>query len=218
MGTETSLILASGGDIGNNSAVPKKRTKGSKASHELAVELDIERFRSIKERRIFAEIKTKGKGMKTKHVKEIIEDFFKSEEKCLTIYYTGHGDKDGDWIFQDGYISFDFIWNLIEKKYAEPKWDGNIDVCCDCCFSGNWCVKASQKNMSSFNNQGVRFFSAAGPNDYAYDNVFSYVQFLHADQYKKDNGKHEREMKNVMIQQNAFRCICGELKHAKNVF
>merc|ERR1712046_130884 len=72
-----------------------------------------------------------------------IEQFFK---KCKQdngwpiIYYAGHGDTDGDWIFPEGYISFAKLKKLhddiLETGDCLPNWTPRIYS--DCCYSGNW--------------------------------------------------------------------------------
>eukprot|EP01084_Bolivina_argentea_P186472 321425_1 len=167
------MAIGSGGDI-KHGAVAK--AKSATNSSELAVELDIDRLKSHSKHKIYGTIICKGKVGKTESVKSEIIDFFKSkqEQDVWCIYYTGHGNRDGDWCFYDGRISFGWILHAFKQNYK--KHFGGIvrlHIVSDCCYSGKWVDAASKAYKNLPYAVFVEVDSAAGSQCVAKDNVYS---------------------------------------------
>ena len=59
----------------------------------------------------------------------------KNNAKGIQIYYTGHSELNtGNWIFNNGIITFKQIINIIINNWGNQF----FDIFCDCDFSGNW--------------------------------------------------------------------------------
>eukprot|EP00483_Globobulimina_turgida_P001981 UN01983 len=84
-----------------------------------------------------------------------------------TIYYTGHGDSDGDWQFPNGWISFNWVWDTWDKhtKNANRR---HLMIVSDCCHSGKWAIRAE-------GDENCTVITAAGEECAARDNEFSQV-------------------------------------------
>jgi hypothetical protein len=164
------LVIGSGGDFKAGYA----KTKGEKGSSELAIAEDVKRIRKLAERfgkGLYGEFQCKGKAGKTRSMKYEIECYFKREEAGHVIYYTGHGDTNGDWHFTDGKITFDWISQAF-KSYA-PANANKYRKCiliCDCCYSGKWADRASE-----IHDENMIVIAAAGSYGKAVDNIFSKV-------------------------------------------
>ena len=60
---------------------------------------------------------------------------------AVLIWYTGHGEvKNGNWVFQDGFLKFEDLYNLY-KKYFKGRY---LYVVTDCCYSGTWVVECAR--------------------------------------------------------------------------
>jgi len=228
------LILGSGGDHLRHGAKRKIRGR-SDITNELAVEQDVERSRKrFVDKKgiplpifgrgvnysvdIYEVLISKGKARMAKFVQQVIRDFFEAADKNthLTIYYTGHGDQDGDWFFNDDFITFEFMWDLIQKKMnANPRWLG-IRVYADCCHSGHWVNKAAKKDISSYKqsrpffptfNTGIEFYAASAPNKSALDRVFSYWEFV---------GHNDKDNRKKMRDSDGLWCVNGVVGHYRD--
>mmetsp|Transcript_29767 Transcript_29767/g.54832 ORF Transcript_29767/g.54832 Transcript_29767/m.54832 type:complete len:238 (-) Transcript_29767:297-1010(-) len=93
-------------------------------------------------------------------------DECKRLQKPPLIYYTGHGDSDGDWCFPDGYITFDDV-----ERYHHCHSSGYVvTVISDCCHSGQWVLQSAAKTKMSV-------FAACGPCECAINCIFSQAFF-----------------------------------------
>jgi len=78
---------------------------------------------------------------------EMIQDRSKS---YFFLYYSGHGDEDGNFVMDDGSkISFDDVvqlWtaNLNERRDGHGRRRRRLIIVADCCFSGKWVQKLKQ--------------------------------------------------------------------------
>lgn len=195
------LIIASGGGYAKGSA--KLKAPDSAESAELAVEIDIQRakrhwakmpplqWNNIKHLRhpsddrmnghsIYGELKCKGKAGRVKGIQQDIIKFFNDEASSQKyVYFTGHGNKKGDWGFPDGFITFEWMFEQIMKM--EPVYcngegmSPDAPYCCiyaDCCCSGVWARKLQKCYPESHQ---VFLYSAAKETCSAYDNQFSKI-------------------------------------------
>lgn len=87
-------------------------------------------------------------------------------QKPPVIYYTGHGDTDGDWCFPGGYITFDDVENFHHTHSSGYV----VTVISDCCFSGKWVEQSARKTK-------MNVFAASGPNTEAINLIFSQAVF-----------------------------------------
>merc|ERR1712050_391492 len=103
--------------------------------------------------------------------KEAVRAFF---ERCsqrnegILLYYTGHGRTNtGDWCFADGDVTFNDIVELYEMY--NQKWVPIIY--CDCCYSGQWAIRAA----SCAKNGGPKFCvkTACAPDVVANEGVYA---------------------------------------------
>lgn len=106
---------------------------------------------------------------------EMLKTFFdrcKKDEAQPVVYYTGHGNEQGDWCFPDGAITFDDIMTASANGGKFPI------LLCDCCHSGEWVYKASNKRK---NGSGPHVVAAAGGSQQdkklAYNRVFADAVF-----------------------------------------
>lgn len=94
-----------------------------------------------------------------------LANFYKyCQERKLppVVYYTGHGDTDGDWCFPDGgYITLKHVLNLNTSGWKPTIW-------CDCCYSGKWAHGADGK---------ARIIAAANSTKKAINRVFAKAVF-----------------------------------------
>jgi len=94
-----------------------------------------------------------------------LANFFKyCQDRKLppVVYYTGHGDTDGDWHFPDGgYISLKQVLDLNTSGFQPTLW-------CDCCYSGKWAHGAHGK---------ARVIAAANATKKAINRVFARAVF-----------------------------------------
>ena len=83
---------------------------------------------------------------KCKDILEQIEGVFeevtqlKALNKCIFIYYTGHG-SGGDWCFKDGRIKLNDIKQIANKYYDSDDNSIGLHIFSQCCQSGNWCER-----------------------------------------------------------------------------
>ena len=55
--------------------------------------------------------------------------------RLMRLYFTGHGDTEGNWCFPDGTITLQDVVDQIpvfDKLFI-------LKIYSDCCYSGNWC-------------------------------------------------------------------------------
>ena len=57
------------------------------------------------------------------------------------IWYAGHGTSQGDWLFEDGVITFEDILGLYGKYFFNRL----LYIVTDCCYSGTWVTKLAEK-------------------------------------------------------------------------
>jgi len=91
-------------------------------------------------------------------VEQKIIDYFKLKKHKYIIYYTGNGNKDGNWSFTDNDLSIEELINLYETycpfvKFSDDKYCNNSElvIISDCSYSGNWmhklCEYKSKKSL-----------------------------------------------------------------------
>jgi len=120
--------------------------------------------------RIHATMNYEGASGSYKEVLRALDKFF---EKCKendwqpTIYYTGHGNRDGNWCFHDGIITFDNINDLVVKHQGPSWW---TKIYCDCCYSGQWAKLAAGKHA-------LTVLAACGPDQLASNRQFAKAKF-----------------------------------------
>jgi len=120
----------------------------------------------------FGSFEVCGNGGSKEVVLKTLHEFFdkcKNEDYKPLIYYTGHGDKNGDWCFRNGdRITFDDLYDYHESHHSGY----NVTVFSDCCYSGQWVVQSRRQ-------QKMIVKSASGPHTTAYNGVFSRGFFHH---------------------------------------
>eukprot|EP01084_Bolivina_argentea_P005366 10123_1 len=83
----------------------------------------------------------------------------------VQIYYTGHSEiNTGNWILNDGIITFNSVINIIIKEWGNQC----FDIFCDCDYSGNWA-----RELYKYTSQ-IRLVSVHGacyPGKLAYDSA-----------------------------------------------
>eukprot|EP01084_Bolivina_argentea_P123085 218157_1 len=188
----TMLIVASrGSSVGGKSKSPGKYAHQFKTggSGGLNVEFDINvvmgKIAAAKSSKVKLYV-LNGEGETTEEeAKTIISKFLQSNNSDC-IYYTGHGDTDGDWCFANGgYISFEWFYDKL-KQYKSGK---KFYVHCDACYSGNWPLKLVKKDKSITRKWCMA--SACGSDVCAYDNEYSEAHFgMLGDWLQEQLGKH----------------------------
>jgi hypothetical protein len=138
----------------------------------LATKQDIQDFKkwSSKHNYVwFGSSEFSGRCGKIKESIAVIHDFLrfcKQKQLRPIIYYTGHGDEDGDWVFPDGTIKFDDVEsynNTIDTGFV-------VNVIADCCYSGKWVQQSAQKTK-------MNVLAASAPEDCAIDRIFAQAYF-----------------------------------------
>ena len=97
----------------------------------------------------------------------------------VLIWYTGHGEKGtGNWIFQDGNVKFEDIYQLYKKCFKGRY----LYIVSDCCYSGAWVVECAQLldedgikcgHTAEHRNMYIKVFAACLPNETAYDKYYT---------------------------------------------
>jgi hypothetical protein len=102
-----------------------------------------------------------------------VKKFFercKRNDECPIIYYTGHGNDQGNWCFPRGTISFEEIVEANVKSGANL-----VTLLCDCCHAGEWVYR------SKTHKENVHVVGAAGGSrqdkNLAYNRVFAQAAF-----------------------------------------
>ena len=79
------------------------------------------------------------------------------------IYYAGHGEtKTGNWCFKDGTLSLQEILDTAK----ECNFNGLVYLYCACCYSGDWCIQATQI-YEKYQGISVRISAASHPGEVA---------------------------------------------------
>mmetsp|Transcript_96231 Transcript_96231/g.299086 ORF Transcript_96231/g.299086 Transcript_96231/m.299086 type:complete len:145 (+) Transcript_96231:302-736(+) len=108
------------------------------------------------------------------------------------IYYTGHGDVEGNWCFPDGTMTFEDV-----ESYHHTHSSGKVvHVICDCCFSGMWAVKSNKLTK-------MNVFAAPAPDDAALDLIFSQAAFYGS----AEHLQVLRDLKAVQTRFNGKECV-----------
>jgi len=89
-------------------------------------------------------------------------EYCKEKRIAPIVYYTGHGDCDGDWRFPNGgYLTYDQV-----KALNVSGW--KLEIWADCCYAGQWAKKA---------NGTARVIAAASGEKKAINRVFARAVF-----------------------------------------
>ena len=116
---------------------------------------------------------------------------------CLVlIWYTGHGGpgSTGNWIFQDGSVTFEDIYRLY-KDFFKGRY---LYIVTDCCNSGCWVEECARlldrdgiKCGHSAKYQGVyiKVFAACLPNEPAYDKYYTQCKGVKLHSHRTDRSK-----------------------------
>lgn len=168
----------------------------------LATKQDIEDFKEWARKcryDWFGSIEVSGHVGKTKEVVNYIHDFFrycKSKRLKPIIYYSGHGDEDGDWVFPDDVVTFDDVErynNKIDTGYV-------INVISDCCFSGRWVQQSNKKTK-------MNVLAASAPDECALDRIFAQAFF-------KGSAEHTEVLRDIGAVYTQFQNTKGcVIKH-----
>lgn len=116
----------------------------------------------------FGSYEVSGRAGSADGCKSELKSFFaycKERKIPPIVYYTGHGDRDGDWCFPDGgYITFSSVMELNTSGWKPTIWS-------DCCYSGKWAAAANGK---------ARVIAAAAAAKTAINRVFAKAVFTHS--------------------------------------
>jgi len=132
------------------------------------------------------------------NIKQVIEaihgwlDYCKRHTLRPIIYYSGHGNVDGDWVFKDGVITFDDVENYNDKIETGFV----VNVISDCCYSGKWCDKSAQRTK-------MNVLAASGPGHCAIDRIFAQAFF-------QKSGEHLDVLRDVDARYTQYcegRCV-----------
>lgn len=124
----------------------------------------------------YGSIEVSGKVGKFATVIDGIHDWLsycKKHRLRPIVYYSGHGNEDGDWVFNDGEITFDDIenWNdAINTGFI-------VNVISDCCYSGKWCETSAARTK-------MNVLAASGPDECAIDRIFAQGFFRGSEEHK----------------------------------
>eukprot|EP01084_Bolivina_argentea_P285004 488630_1 len=112
---------------------------------------------------VVRDMKSLTKATALNRIKQCARECKQKNGKYVRIYYTGHGETNtGNWCFADGVISLKEVINTVYNGYPGVV---DIEIFCDCCFSGNWCVELSTLNVSTY----VEINAASWPGFVAWD-------------------------------------------------
>mmetsp|Transcript_39234 Transcript_39234/g.62679 ORF Transcript_39234/g.62679 Transcript_39234/m.62679 type:complete len:260 (+) Transcript_39234:35-814(+) len=106
------------------------------------------------------------------NAKKTITAFLNNDQKVQTIYYSGHGDEDGDWCFPDGYVTFEWLYGRLSTYNSNT-----LCVVTDCCHSGTWVAKLAKKDRSV--TKKCFMTAACGSDNVAWDNELA--RYLYGD-------------------------------------
>jgi len=123
----------------------------------------------------YGEYEVGGNVGKSSECLQYIKKFFeccKRDEVAPVIYYTGHGDANGDWCFPEGKIS----WKDLLDLYSESKLTQVPSILSDCCHSGTWCWRAAEHQKKS--GQKLQVIAACNHNKLATNKLFAKAVFL----------------------------------------
>ena len=135
--------------------------------------------------------------------------------KCthtVLIWYTGHGKMiNGDWIFEDGCVSFESLYQLY-KTYLKGR---HFYVISDCCYSGAWVVECARLldadgigcgHSAQREQVFIKVFASCLPNESSYDRCYtSSCKAVQLD----CRGRTGRHSKTIQFAKHRKLC-CGE--------
>eukprot|EP01084_Bolivina_argentea_P297365 512278_1 len=103
------------------------------------------------------------------YVLQVITNTFKVAQKAKQIqrvylYYSGHGDNDGDWYFEKGRIG---LRDIVQTKQNCMKYK-ELVLYLDCCHSGAWVEEAKERKYDL-----IKIYAACGSGKSAYDGQMS---------------------------------------------
>ena len=97
----------------------------------------------------------------------------------MLIWYTGHGENaTGNWVFEDGCLAFEDIYDLY-KKYFKDRY---LYIVSDCCYSGSWvveCARLLDRDEISCGHAAkehrvyIKVFASCLPNETACDKFYT---------------------------------------------
>lgn len=194
------MCIGSAGDDWGASFTKAKSTKGYLSTRDDI--RDAEKFfmKYLENCSVIAGYEVRGMIGSAKECYASIKKFYKKcqdDDARPTLYYTGHGDSEGDWRFpNDGWISIEMLTGAPCGGGASPDWytGGGVkprgssypmDIISDCCYSGKW-VQWSEENRSYW-----MVTAASGPNQVAHDRLFAEAVFNAKDSERK-KLKNER--------------------------
>ena len=128
----------------------------------------------------------------------------------VLIWYTGHGEKDtGNWVFKDGCLTFEDIYDLYKRCFKGQY----LYIVTDCCYSGSWVVECARlldrDSIKCGNNAKrqkvyIKVFAACLPNEQAYDKFYtqykgvklhSYSDYSKTIRFAKYRTLHDKDYK-----------------------
>ena len=97
----------------------------------------------------------------------------------VLIWYTGHGERDtGNWVFKDGCLTFEDIYDLYNESFKGRY----LYIVSDCCYSGSWVVECARLldrdgircgHAAKRQKVYIKVFAACLPNESAYDKFYT---------------------------------------------
>lgn len=95
----------------------------------------------------FVNIDIKETLYQREYFAKIEEQFSLKSVHIHVVYYTGHGDKEGNWSTSNGFVTFESLIKLWKdsKAYQES---AELIIVADCCYSGQWVAKLKQSDVN----------------------------------------------------------------------
>ena len=114
---------------------------------------------------------------------------------AVLIWYTGHGEKNsGNWVFEDGNLAFESIYDLY-IRYFKGRY---LYIVTDCCYSGVWvedCARLLDRDGVMCGHEAerqkiyIKVFAACLPNETAYDKFYTQRKGVKLQSYFADLSK-----------------------------
>eukprot|EP01084_Bolivina_argentea_P051893 95392_1 len=150
----------------------KKRDNGT-FLHGITSDLhNMKEYVIQKEYHVLENIVYDMKHLSRETVLDRIKQTAQKSKNSISIYYTGHGEKDtGNWCFADGVVTLDQVvqaatqlWPMRHSSNAYTSI--SIVIISDCCFSGEWVLKLRRYENKK---NGIYVDAACCPGKCAYD-------------------------------------------------
>merc|ERR1712187_140139 len=171
-------IGSAGKGVGGYTKSKSQRMDADSEYSLLATKQAIDRFKTwaaSKRYKWYGSVEVSGSCGRKNNAVDDIKSFLracKSSGLRPIIYYTGHGDKSGNWVFPDGTVTFKDIYDYANQ--INCGWV--VNVISDFCYSGQWVQQSNRQTA-------MNVLAASGANECAINEIFSQAYF-------EDSGEH----------------------------